>query len=139
NFFANFAVDHDKMATGFDDYKIDPKQMAAFKEDRRGCLVGQALVDRFGWKIGDRITLTRQIFPYDPELTIRGIYHHPVNTASLYYHMDYHDEAGGVMSRSRVGTFWLKIKDPSQMAATSQQIDTRFRNSEDPTETVTEK
>src|SRR5947208_2475805 len=31
NFFANFAVDHDRMASVFDDYKIDPKQMEDFK------------------------------------------------------------------------------------------------------------
>jgi putative ABC transport system permease protein len=138
NFFANFAVDHDKMESVFDDYKVDPKQMADFKSDRRGCLVGTALVERFGWKIGDRITLTRQIFPYDPELTIRGIYTHPVNTAALYYHMDYHEQETKMMG-ARVGTFWLKIKSPSQMAAVSQQIDSMFKNSEDPTETVTEK
>lgn len=139
NFFANFAIDPEKMEKVFPDYVVDPKEMAAFRADRRGCLVGPDLVKRFGWKIGDRITLTRQIFPYDPELTIRGTYSHPVQTAALYYHMDYHDEASGVMGRGQVGTFWLKLKDPAQMAAVSQQIDATFRNSEDPTETVTEK
>jgi len=137
NFFANFAVDHDRMQTVFDDYRIDPKEMAAFKADRRGAIVGTELMQRFGWKIGDRITLTRQIFPYDPELTIRGVYHHPVNTAALYFHMDYHNEMLGNLGR--VGTFWLKIKDPARMAAISQEIDAMFKNSEDPTETVTEK
>ena len=139
NFFANFAIDHDRMATVFDDYKVGPAQMAAFQADRRGCLVGPDLMKRYGWKIGDRITLTRQIFPYDPELTIRGTYHHPIQTAALYYHMDYHQEAGGPMTNGRIGTYWLKMKDPSQMAAVSQQIDAMFRNSDDPTETVTEK
>jgi putative ABC transport system permease protein len=138
NFFANFALDHDKMETVFDDYKVDPAQMAAFKADRRGCLVGTDLMKRFNWKIGDRITLTRQIFPYDPELTIRGVYTHPVNTSSLYFHIDYHQEAAAAMG-PRVGTYWLKIKNASQMAAVSQQIDAMFKNSEDPTETVTEK
>jgi len=141
NFIANFAVDHDKMATVFDDYKVNPKEMEAFKADRRGCLVGPDLLTRFNWKIGDRITLTRQIFTYDPELTIRGVYHHPVNTASLYYHMDYHQEsiAGIPQQHDHVGTFWLQVKDNSKMAAISQEIDALFKNSEDPTETVTEK
>jgi len=137
DFFANFAVDHDHMQSVFDDYRVDPKEFEAFKNDRRGVLVGTELMQRFHWKIGDRITLKQQLFPYDPELTIRGIYQHPVNTAALYFHMDYHDEMMG--NRGRVGTFWLKIKDPSKMAAISQQIDGMFKNSEDPTETVTEK
>ena len=139
NFFANFAVDAGKMETVFDDYKVDPAELAAFKADRRGCLVGADLLKRFNWKIGDRITLTRMIFPYDPELTIRGVYQHPVNTAALYFHLDYHDEASASMGRARIGTFWLKIKSAPQMAAVSQQIDAMFKNSEDPTETVTEK
>ena len=137
NFFANFAVDHDRMATVFDDYIVDPNEFAAFKADRQGALVGDELMTRFKWKIGDRITLKRQIFPYDPELTIRGVYHHPINTSALYYHMDYHNQAVGEWNV--VGTFWLTVKDPSRMAAISQQIDAMFKNSEYPTETLTEK
>jgi len=137
NFFANFAVDHDKMATVFDDYVVDPKEFEAFKADRQGALVGDELMKRFKWKVGDRITLKRQIFPYDPELTIRGVYHHPINKSALYYHMDYHNAAVGEWNV--VGTFWLKVQDPSKMAAISQQIDAMFKNSEYPTETFTEK
>jgi putative ABC transport system permease protein len=140
NFFANFAVDPEKMASVFDDFKISPKQLADFQADRRGCIVGTELMERFKWKIGDRITLKKQLFPYDAELTIRGVYVHPVQTSALYYHMDYHEQemvAAGV--GGRIGTFWLKIKNPTQMAAISQQIDGMFRNSTDPTETLTEK
>jgi putative ABC transport system permease protein len=139
NFFANFAVDQDHMASVFDDYKIDPKQMKAFQDDRQGCIVGTDLTQRFKWHIGDRITLKRTIFPYDAELTIRGVFHHPVNTAALYYHMDYHNKALPPQMQDHVNTFWLKISDPSKMAPISQQIDTMFKNSSDPTETVTEK
>jgi putative ABC transport system permease protein len=137
NFFANFAVDHDHMASVFDDYVVDPKEFAAFKADRQGALVGDELMTRFNWKIGQRITLKRQIFPYDPELTIRGVYHHPINKSALYYHMDYQNAAVGEWNV--VGTFWLKVSDPAKMAAISQQIDAMFKNSEYPTETVTEK
>jgi len=139
NFFAVFAIDHDRMQTVFDDYKIDAKEFEAFKNDRQGAIVGSDLIDRFHWKIGDRITLTRQIFPYDPELTIRGVYHHSINTASLYYHMDYHNESIPSMMKDHVNTFWLKVKDTSKMAAISQEIDASMKNSEFPTETVTEK
>lgn len=137
NFFANFAIDADKMTTVFDDYKIDPKQRADFLADRRGALVGEALMKRYGWKIGDRITLKRQIFPFDPELTIRATYVHPIQTSSLFFPMEYFQQANG--DRGEVGTFWVKVKDPNQMAALSQQIDAMFKNSDYPTETFTEK
>ena len=137
NFFANFAVDHDKMEGVFPDYHVDPKQMADFKNDRRGAMVGPELMERFKWKIGDRITLTRQIFPFDPELTIRAVYQHPINTSALYFHMDYFQESIG--NPNGADMIWLSVKDPNKMAEISQQIDAMFKNSDEPTETFTEK
>jgi putative ABC transport system permease protein len=40
---------------------------------------------------------------------------------------------------ARVGTIWLKVKDPKEMNRISREIDAMFRNSEYPTETFTEK
>lgn len=137
NFFANFAIDVDKMPTVFDDYKVDPAEFAAFAADRRGALVGKDLMSRFGWKVGDRITLKRQIFPFDPELTIRGTYVHAVQTTSLFFPMEYFQQS--MVNQGQVGTFWVKVKDPKQMAVISQQIDAMFKNSDYPTETFTEK
>ncbi|HEV7572225.1 MAG TPA: ABC transporter permease [Thermoanaerobaculia bacterium] len=137
NFFANFAVDVDKFPTVFDDFKVSPQELAAFQADRRGALVGADLMKRFNWKVGDRITLKRQIFPFDPELTIRGTYVHPVQTTSVYFPMEYFQQSIG--NQGQVGTFWVKVADPKQMAAISQQIDAMFKNSDFPTETFTEK
>lgn len=137
NFFANFAVDVDKFPTVFDDYKVAPQDFAAFQADRRGALVGKDLMTRFNWKVGDRITLKRQIFPFDPELTIRGTYVHPVQTTSVFFPMEYFQQSIG--NQGQVGTFWVKVADPKQMAAISQQIDAMFKNSDYPTETFTEK
>ena len=137
NFFANFAIDHDKMQSVFPDYKVDPAQFAAFEADRRGCIVGPELMNRFHWKIGDRITIISTIFPVNPELTIRATYHHPINTSSFYFHMDYFQEAIG--NPAGADMIWIKVKNPDQMAAISQQIDAMFKNTDAPTETFTEK
>lgn len=139
NFFANFAVDHDKMATVWDDYATPPEQMAAFKADRQGAIVGPELAKRWGWKIGDRITLTGTIFPWNPELTIRGIYKHKFDSSSLFLRFDYFHEATKDITGSTVGTYWLKVANPQDMSKISQQIDDMFRNSDYPTETFTEK
>ena len=137
NFFANFAIDHHHMQTVFDDYATSEAEYQAFANDRQGAIVGPELMKRFGWKIGDRITLKSTIFPMNPELNIRAVYNHPIDTSSLMFHMDYFQEAMG--NNGRVGMFWLKVKDRNQMAAVSKQIDDMFRNSTDPTETFTEK
>ena len=137
NFFANFAIDHRHMRSVFDDYVTPDAEFEAFANDRQGAIVGPELMKRFGWKIGDRITLKSTIFPFNPELNIRAVYNHPVDTSSLMFHMDYFQQAMG--NNGQVGMFWLKVKDPNQMAAVSKEIDDQFRNSTDPTETFTEK
>ncbi len=137
NFFANFAVDHRHMQTVFDDYATSQAEFEAFAKDRQGAIVGPELMKRFGWKVGDRITLKSTIFPFNPELNIRAVYKHPVDTSSLLFHMDYFQQAMG--NNGLVGMFWVKVKDARNMNAISKQIDDMFRNSTDPTETFTEK
>ena len=139
NFFANFAVDHDKMRTVWDDYKITDEEFAAFSADRQGTIVGPELMKRFKWKVGDRITLKSTIFPFNPEVTIIGVYQHNVDSSSLFLREDYFNESMPPGMKDRIGTYWVKVKDPARMAAISQQIDQMFRNNEDPTETFTEK
>jgi putative ABC transport system permease protein len=139
NFFANFAVDHEKMDTVWDDYRIPKDELAAYKADRRGAIVGPELAERWKWKVGDRIVLTGQIFPFNPELTVRGIYAHKFDTSSLFMHFDYFHESTREMTGSTVGTFWVRVRDPKDMARISEQIDAMFKNSEYPTETFTEK
>ena len=140
NFFANFAIDQKHMKAVFDDYHMPDADFQAFESDRQGAIVGPELMKRFGWKIGDRITIKSTIFPFNPELNIRAVYQHPVDQSSLMFHMDYFQqamEAAGI--RGQVGMFWLKVKDAKNMTAVSKQIDDMFRNGTDPTETFTEK
>jgi putative ABC transport system permease protein len=138
-FFANFAIDHDKMETVWDDYVVPPDQMTAFKADRTAAIVGPELIRRYGWKIGDRVTLIGTIFPFNPEVTIRGVYNHKFDTSSFFLRWDYFHESTKDLTGGMVGTFWVNVKDPAQMSRISDQIDDMFRNSEYPTETFTEK
>src|SRR6266852_9479070 len=137
NFFANFAIDHHHMRTVFDDYAVPDKEFEAYANDRQGAIVGPELMKRFGWKVGDHITLKSTIFPFNPELNIRGVYQHPIDSSSLFFRMDYFQQAMG--DNGLVGMFWIKVKDAKNMTAVSKQIDDMFRNSTDPTETFTEK
>ncbi|HEX8151822.1 MAG TPA: FtsX-like permease family protein [Thermoanaerobaculia bacterium] len=137
NFFANFAIDHDRMATVYDDYVMPDDQRQAFINDRQGAVVGPELMKRFGWKIGQRITLTGAIFPFNPELNIRAVYTHPIDSSSLFFHNDYFQQS--MANFNRTGMYWLKVRDRNQMDAISRQIDDMFKNSDAPTETYTEK
>jgi putative ABC transport system permease protein len=139
NFFANFAVDHDKMKAVWDDYAVPDDQLQAFMADRTGAVVGPELAKRFGWKIGDRVTLISTIYPFNPQLTVRGIYKHKFDTSSFFFHFDYFHEATKDMTGATAGTFWVRVANPNDMTRISNEIDAMFKNSTYPTETFTEK
>lgn len=137
NFITIMAVDADKLGTVFPDYAVPQDQLDAFVHDRQGAIVGEEVMKKYGWKVGDRIHIKRQIFPLDPELTIRGVHHHPIQRSMVWFQMPYFQESIGRFSKC--GTFWLKVANPNDMPRISQEIDALFKNSEDPTETYTEK
>ncbi len=77
NFFAQFGTDPDEIMKIFTDFKIPDDQLVAWQRDRAGVIVDEQLAKKFGWKLGDRITLQGTIYPVNLELTIRGIYTAP--------------------------------------------------------------
>jgi putative ABC transport system permease protein len=123
----------------WNDYATPKDQLEAFKADRTGAIVGPELMRRYGWKVGDRVTLIGTIFPFNPEVTIRGVYEHKFDSSSFFFRYDYFYESTKDVIGSTVGTFWVRVRNPQDMAKISQQIDDMFRNSEYPTETFTEK
>lgn len=89
NFFARFAVEPDKLFRVRGELELPSDQKAAFLADRRGCIVGRRLASRLGFRLGDRINITGDIFPVDLELTVRGIYEAPTNNEALYFNNQY--------------------------------------------------
>ena len=39
-----------------------PEEIAAWKRDRQGMIIGQLLADQYGWKVGDRVPVRSQIW-----------------------------------------------------------------------------
>ena len=144
NFFAQFAVD-DNYFDLYPEFLVKPEQMAAWKADRRGALVGRLLADQFGWKVGDVVPLKGAIFPGDFEFVVRGIYEpkdETTVTRQFYFHWDYLNELLRQKFPRRAeqaGVFIVGIADGSRAAELSQVIDREFRNSLAETLTETEK
>ena len=139
NFFARFATDPTRLFKVYTDYKIDPAQEQAFMRDRQGAVAGKTIVDRYGWKIGDRIPLTGDIFPGELELYLRGIYEHPADDESLYFHLEYLYESLPVGRRDFAGTFGILANSAEDVPRIAAAVDEMFRNSTAPTRTETEK
>lgn len=135
--FPTFATDPRTIWDIYTEQKVSPETRAAFIAERIGTVVGEDLVKRFGWHVGDRITLLGTIFPVDLELRIVGIYEDPTYQNMLYFRYDYMDEALGKMGQ--VGAFAVKCEDAASVPAAAEKIDAMFRNSPAETKTQTEK
>jgi len=75
HFFANLGTDPDEYLKVASDKIVPPDQLKAWQQDRAGALVDVTLANKYGWKIGDHVTLQANIFPVNLDLTIRAIYH----------------------------------------------------------------
>ncbi|NOY88323.1 MAG: ABC transporter permease [FCB group bacterium] len=144
NFFPQFAVDKDTYFDLYPEFLIPPQQKEAFMKERNAVIVGRKLADRFGWSVGDPIRLTGSVFPGQWDFVIRGIYTGAKETtdeATWFMRYDYLDERMKKETPQRagqVGSFILRIDDPSKAAEISKKVDNLFKNSLAETKTQTE-
>ncbi len=138
-FFANFAVDPASYLDMYPEIVLPPDQREAFLRERSSAIVGVRLLEIFGWRLGQDVTLQGTIFPGDWTFTIRGVYDVTdplINDDMLMFHHDLLDERTG---RSGIaGWYILRIRDPGNAAAVAKAIDEQFRNSAAPTKSGTE-
>lgn len=145
NFFANFAVEPGSYLELYPEYLISEEHKTAFLKDRKGAVAGQNLFKRFGWKIGDNITLKGTIYPGNWEFVLRGVYKgRDKNTdeSQFFFHWDYLNEIMKKVAPVRAdqtGFYLIGVKDPSLSVTVSQKIDKMFKNSLAETLTETER
>ncbi|TAG77914.1 MAG: ABC transporter permease [Burkholderiales bacterium] len=145
NFFPQFAVTLPSHFEIYPEYLLPPEQMEAMLRDRTGTIVGRAIADQYGWKLGDKIPIQGTIYPGTWEFTVRGIYEgrdEGTLTRQLYFHWDYLNERlkqSFPRAADRTGVLVVSIKDAQRSAEISQTIDNEFKNSLAETLTETEK
>ena len=138
NFFAQEATDPDEYLKVASDKIVPPDQVAAWQHDRAGALVDVTLANKYGWKIGDKITLLGTIFPVNPELTIRAIYHRDPPQNALYFNAKYLEEAVPWF-KGQAGFYATQVAKPDDVATVAGVIDGMFRNSPEQTKSESEK
>ena len=132
NQFANFAVDEQQVFDVQMASTIPSDQKEAFIRDRTGAVAGRRLAERFGWKVGDRITLLGSPYGVTPELTLRGIFSGGPED-QFWFHWEYLNEAMGRMNM--VGLYWIRLAKPEMASRVGQAIDQMFRNTYNETKT----
>lgn len=135
NFFATMPTDPEPFLDLYPEFLLPPDQKAAWLSTRDGAIVGRALADRFGWKIGDRIPLMSPIWPHKGdtawEFEIAGIFDgtkKSTDTTGMYFRYDYFDE-GRAQGEGEVGWYGVKVADPDRAAEVAGAIDAVFANS----------
>src|SRR5258706_1866070 len=140
NFFARFCIEPDRIFSVRPDLEIPEEQKLAFQKLRTGAIASSDLADRMGWKIGERIFLTGDIYPVNPELTLVGIYKDPNSGGeTLMFSYAYLRELLGAGPRGdMVGTFQIQAENAEAVPRIAKAIDDMFANSTAPTKTATE-
>jgi putative ABC transport system permease protein len=145
NFFANYAIEARNYMELYPEFVVPPDQKETFLRDRKGCVAGRKLIERYRWKIGDIIPLKSAVFPGNWEFVLRGIYHgrdESTDERLFFFHWDYMNEALKKTAPRRadqVGWYVVEVKDPNRAAEVAQAIDRTFKNSLAETLTETEK
>ena len=138
------AIDMDKLAVLGPDFVVAEDQIEAMRQNRAGAIVGSELLEKYGWKIGDRVTLkspvwTRPDGSDDWVFDIVGTYSlkegsFPEND-DFFINFAYHDE-GRAFGNGTAAMYMVRIDDPANSAQIAENIDALFRNS--PYETLTQ-
>lgn len=138
HFFAQMGTDPDEYLKVASDKIMPTEQLKSWQQDRAGAIVDVTLADKYGWKVGDRLTLQGTIFPTNLDLTIRGIYHRDPPQNALYFNTKYLEEAVPWF-KGQAGWYVAQIDSADDVARASSEIDGMFHNSPLPTKAESEK
>jgi putative ABC transport system permease protein len=96
---------------------------------------------KYGWKVGDRITLKSTVWPVDVDLRIVGEIPNE-RAPMLWLNREYLDQAlkaQGHPGLGIAGVIWVRAADPARVDGIMRTVDELSRNSEAETASETEK
>ena len=142
-FFAGFAVDPNTWFDVYDDMKVEPAQLAEFKQNRDCAILGDMLAKTFEVQVGQNVTITSDIYPGNWDFKVCGIYQplkRTVDRNSFVFRWDrLNDDTRSAFMKDKIGWILARIDDPAQSASISKAIDHEFDPKDDQTQTMSER
>ena len=138
NFFARLGVEPKAFLTIRTDMKMPPDQQKAFIAARTGCIISQDLSDNLNLKLGDRVILKGDIYPYDLDLKVVGVFSDPDATQSLFFDWEYLRDLLPVGRRSNISTMAILVDSVEDSPKVAKAVDDMFADSAFPTKTESE-
>lgn len=133
-FFANFAVDLPAYIRIYREEcrleRIPAVRIRELLADGNGCMIGQALADKFGWRLGDTVPLVSPIYALPVRLTIRCIYDGPRKSDEMHLVFPIRQVQEAVASmQGRVGFFVVRARRAEDVPMLCERIERNFANS----------
>jgi putative ABC transport system permease protein len=139
--FPSFAVEADRIPAVYPDYGIAPASLDDFRRYRDGALVGRQTLRKYGWNVGDRVTLRSNVWPVKLDFRIVGEI--PNDRSPLFWmNREYLDQALQAEGRNGLGIagiLWVRVARPEDVNPVMLRVDALTRNSDSETTSQTEK
>jgi putative ABC transport system permease protein len=143
------ATDVDSYLAIYTEDKVDPSQQRAMQQTQDGAIVGIGTLHKFGWKIGQRVTLQSSLNRVDGTgnwtFDIVGTWKNSEaanedDSQLLITHYRYVNESlPAGPGRDTLNLAVLRITDPERASEIEQKIDARYANSANETLTQSER
>jgi putative ABC transport system permease protein len=137
HFFGQLSTDPQVWPLINGDVKIDPAQLKAWQSERDSFIAGQQLIDRYGWKLGDRVHIQGSYILMDLDLVLRGIYKGR-DESNIFFDNKYLENSWAGRS-SQTGIFFLRVKTADDVPRVTEAINQMFENSDAPVKAMPEK
>jgi len=132
----------------YPEMSVSDAERKAFADTRTGVLVGEGLMQRFHWKVGDRIPMTSTIFPdrsgsKNWVFDISGVIHSTDKKSAGFFdqlmllHWSYFDDTTPY-NRGQAGWYVTRVTDVNQADRVAKAIDALSANSDHETRTLSE-
>jgi putative ABC transport system permease protein len=138
NFFGQFGVDAERLIATYPEIELLDGSEEAFVADRRACLIGDGLVRRFGWKVGDAVPIIGALYPRldgQPwDFQVAGVYRSAtsnVDNSTMFFHYEFVQEAqdaGAAGGPKGVGVYTVLLAAGADELAVMAEVDGLFEN-----------
>ena len=120
----------------FSELAIPEEQYNAFADERGAAIVGRPVAERYGWRIGDAVTLTQL---GGVSFTVRGIYDAPGSSIEQVVLVDRAYLELAIDQVGEVTMFLVALAPGASSDSVSAAIDAQFTNYDTQTKTSAEK
>jgi putative ABC transport system permease protein len=131
-----------ELSNVFPDYELSPMQTATLAKERRAAIVGEVLMKKQGWKLGQQITLHGADADHlDLTFVLLGTIKSKHYPNTFIFRRDYLMEARrahGLGDDDIAWNLFVRADRTEDLAPLAAAIDQRFRNSDYETRTITE-